>query len=418
MKSSIALLLLVVSTLTPVVYGQTVEYTKRAKNEVRDGPGNYYSLLYVFPPQVPVVPLKNKDGWVNIRFGGAQGTIESEIAGWMSKNCLVDTKPSGTSRDLDIIIGSPKASPSSVAAAIRGFALRYGKTSEAVVDSLSGMCGKMFLPRDYFPFRDGSPGFKTMPKGLKRFEQSGSYLGEYDVTMDEQGVGLGVASRVAAQGLVDNKALLRYLNLLGAYLSEATGAYDAPFAIFVVRGSQVNAIAVPGGYIFITEPMLNLCQSEAELAGVLAHEMSHIILRHGVKEIGARIMNIKMDAAMRELDEETGEEADTTEQDLEDYALAAFEGASKPRLQSYEEDADRGAVLILARAGYDPSAVARMVLRIRDAVKQNEQIQEENPFAHLDFQNRFDKVRKFIDEQLSEVKGVTNQERFTRNVKQ
>ncbi len=418
MKKLYALLLLIVSSLTQVVVGQTVEYTKRAKNEVRDGPGNYYSLLYVFPPQVPVVPLKNKDGWVNIRFGGAQGTIESEIAGWMSKNCLVDTKPSGTSRDLDIIIGSPKASPSSVAAAIRGFALRYGKTSESVVDSLSEMCGKLFSPKDYLPFRDGSPGLKKMPNGTKKFERQGSYLGEYDVTLDEQGIGLGVASRVAGQGLVDNKPLLRYLNLLGAYLSEATGAYDAPFAIFVVRGSQVNAVAIPGGYIFITEPMLNLCQSEAELAGVLAHEMSHIILKHGVKEIGARIMNIKMDEAMRELDEETGEQPDTSEQDLEDFALAAYDNVNKPRLQSYEEEADNGAVLILARAGYDPSAVARMVLRIRDAVRQNEQIQEENPFAHLDFQNRYDNVKKFIDEQLSGIKGVTNRERFVRNVKQ
>jgi len=58
-----------------------------------------------------------------------------------------------------------------------------------------------------------------------------------------------------------------------------------------------------------------------------------------------------------------------------------------------------------------------MVMRIRDAVRQNDQVQEENPFAHLDFENRYENVHKFISEELSEAKGITNQQRFVKNVK-
>ena len=414
MVRSLTVFFLIAVFLPAAVSAQTVQYTKRAKSEIRDGPGNYYPLLYVFPPGVPVVPLKHQDGWVNIHVAVEK---QSQITGWMSKYCLVEKTPASPLKDPGLIVGSPKASASSVSAAIRGFALRYGKTSSEAVDSLVKLYRRFFTPGEYAQFRLESPNFKETSHRKRAFVEKGSFLGEYDATMEEDGVGLGVAARVAGEGLVDDPQRLKYLNLLATLLSEASGAYDCPFRVLIVRSNQVNAIAIPGGFIFFTEPMLKLCRDEAELGGIIAHEMSHIIMKHGVREISERWMNIKMDEAMKELETETGEGPDSIEQDLEDLSVAAYETVNKPRLQSYEEAADSGAALMLANAGYDPTAVPRMVMRIRDAVRQNDQVQEENPFAHLDFENRYENVHKFISEELSEAKGITNQQRFVKNVK-
>ena len=392
--------------------GQNVEYTKRSKNEVREGPGNYFSLVYIFPPGIPVPIVRRESGWIYFQLGDDKPT-KKDIQGWISKNCLIAKKPRNIFKEIEFDKLSLTASPSSAAAAIRGFALRYGKTNEADVDSLLKFQEVIFSPEEYKRFKNE---MKTLAPELKRKISKlveSHCLEEYDITIDEEGVGLGIAARVAEKRLVNDQRLLKYLGLISAVLSEASGAYDVYFKVFVLRDQNVNAVSIPGGYVFLTEPIIEICEDESEIASIIAHEMMHIIMKHGVKEINQRIINIKMDEAMRELDDESGSK-DLLDDELEEFALEAYDMIHKPRLLSYEEEADRGAVLLLANVGYDVDAVSRMVLKLQDATKD---MDEDDPFVQADYQKRHKSIRKFIDEKLKGFKGNKYHERFLKNMR-
>lgn len=404
-------------------YAQKLKYTKRSKNEVREGPGNYYPMLYILPPGVPIEIIKREDGWNKFRIVEEQSIpldlkdFIDESETWISKNCLIEKAPQKSWKNIEFLWDSPRATPSSIAAAIRGYARRYGKTSTAALDSLIKFQQIWFTPQEYLQFKNEMRSFQKTPFQENLSVKYSTYFRDYDITVAEEGIGLGVAARVAGKGLLNEPQLLKYINLLGTLLADVSGAYDFSFKIMLLQGDELNAVAIPGGYIFITKAMINICRDEAELAGIIAHEMMHVVLKHGLQEIQQRIMNIKMDLAMQELEEEIGKAYGVLTEELDDLAIEAYELVVNPRLQSYEEEADLGSALFLSRAGYDPKAVPRMVLRLRDAVREYEKLELYNPFAHLDFEKRHDHVSKFIKQNLAEFKGVTNTERFLNNTK-
>ena len=404
------LVLLVLPAL--LAFSQSVEYTKRSKNEVREGPGSYFRLVAVLPKGVAVTVVKRQEGWANI-FLGEKIPQRDFVDAWMSKNCLIDKKPNTALRDLNIEWQSSKASPSSVAAAIRGFAVRYGRTKAPAVDALL-RDQQQISPEEYLRFKQETrPSAPVKQKALPAEEV---LLTDYDVTLAEEGVGLGIAARVAADGLVKDPKLLRYVNLIATLLIESSGAYDTPIRVYISKSESINAVSVPGGYIFITKKMLDMCHDEAELAAVIAHEMIHVLYHHGVKEIHQRLSNIKMDEAMNELDAEIGEQPGEVIQELEDFASEAYENVHKPRLLSYEVEADRGGAFLLAATGYDPMGMGRMLLAMREVVGKSSDINKEDPFLQRDVQRRYDKLVALIQKSMPDVKGVTNVERFRRNM--
>lgn len=397
-----------------IALAQTTEYTKRSKNEVREGPGSYFRLMGVLPRGVAIPVSKQQEGWINFAPSEKQSASDA-LSVWMSKNCLVEKKPGGALKDLRIEWNSTKASPSSIAAAVRGFAIRYGRTKPSTVDSLSKLLTDI-TPMDFIEFKRGmTTGLRFLPR-VPQISDEPILSTEYDVTIAEEGVGLGIASRVAAEGLVTDSILNRYVNLVAALLVEASGAYDTPMRVFVTKGESVNAVSVPGGYIFITLKMVRMCHDESELAAVIAHEMTHILCNHGVKEIHERLSNIRMDEAMDELDAEAGIQAGESIQELDDFAIEAYEVVNKPRLLSYELEADRGAAALLTKAGYDPMGVGRMLLTMRGIVGKSDDLNKENPLEYRDFQQRYDKVVGLVQKNFAITRGVTNAERFRRYV--
>lgn len=418
MKRWVCILWVLVCAMPDPGIAQEVEYTKRARNEVREGPGNYYPLLYILPDGTPIEIIKTDKGW--IRFRNVNRRIIEELPedvgdleNWISKNSLVEKAPRKPLEELQLLGGSLVASPSSVAAAIRGYALRYGKINPNTVDSLMSFLGPFFTPEEYAAFKQQTP-LTPAESAEKLVSRHRKFFREHTVSVAEEGVGMGIAARIAARGLVQDPELLKYVNMLGTLLVEATPAYDVPFRVLVLQDAGLNAYSVPGGYVFISEDILRLCQDEAELAAIIAHEMMHVLLRHGVEEMEERKLAIKMDAAMHELQQELGEEYSELDAELEDFAISAYETVVKPRLQSYEFEADEGAAVLLARVGYDPTAVARMALRIRDAVRQKPDLEMESPFLSVDFQRRHNHIAAFLDEELSGIRGQRNQPRFAR----
>ena len=93
---------------------------------------------------------------------------------------------------------------------------------------------------------------------------------------------------LADRKLVEDINLSRYLNLVGQALVRHSSRPELQYYFAAIESDQINAYAAPGGYIFVTTAALNLMQSEAELAGVLAHEIAHVTQRHIVKTLKIR----------------------------------------------------------------------------------------------------------------------------------
>jgi predicted Zn-dependent protease len=99
-------------------------------------------------------------------------------------------------------------------------------------------------------------------------------------------MGQQASQQVAQQlGLVDNQALQQYVQQVGERLARESERPNLPWTFRVVDDPTPNAFALPGGFIFMTRGMMDLMDSEAELAAVLGHEIGHVTARHSVTQI-------------------------------------------------------------------------------------------------------------------------------------
>jgi predicted Zn-dependent protease len=165
---------------------------------------------------------------------------------------------------------------------------------------------------------------------------------------EEIQIGKDVAARLlGAAPLAKDENLQRYVNRVGRWLALQTERPDLPWQFGVMEAPQLNAFAVPGGTIFVTRGLVERMKSEAELAGVLAHEISHVLRKHHLKAIqkGAQtaLAGEALNQALRNQNAQAREK------------LVAFGSEMYTRgLDKGDElEADRYGVVIAARAGYD-----------------------------------------------------------------
>jgi len=163
-------------------------------------------------------------------------------------------------------------------------------------------------------------------------------------------IGGGIASNLlGAAPLVKNAAVQKYVNDVGRWLALQTERPDLPWQFAVLDDDDVNAFAAPGGYVFITKGLLMHMKSESELAGVLAHEISHVLRKHHLNAIrkGART------DLMVEFGSEVAKQKGAS-QSLIKLANAGTQLYARGLDKEDEFEADRMGVVIAARAGYDP----------------------------------------------------------------
>jgi beta-barrel assembly-enhancing protease len=165
---------------------------------------------------------------------------------------------------------------------------------------------------------------------------------------EEIAIGRDVASRLlGAAPLVPDPAMQRYVNRVGRWLAAQTERPDLPWQFGVLDSPNVNAFAVPGGTIFITRGLLEKMRSEAELGGVLGHEIVHVLRKHHLKAIqkGAQsaLAGDAMSSALRE-------RAGPAREKLIAFGTEMY---SRGLDKSDELEADRLGVVIAARGGYD-----------------------------------------------------------------
>jgi predicted Zn-dependent protease len=176
-------------------------------------------------------------------------------------------------------------------------------------------------------------------------------LGRATMEIDEKQeieIGRDMAARLlGAAPLVNNAGLQHYVNNVGRWLASQTGRPDLSWRFGVLDAPQVNAFAVPGGTIFVTRGLIQRMRSEAELAGVLAHEIAHVVKKHHLKAIQksaqAGLAGEALSLAMKDSNSEAR------------GRLVRFgtEMYSRGLDKSDEMEADRLGVVIAARGGYD-----------------------------------------------------------------
>lgn len=100
----------------------------------------------------------------------------------------------------------------------------------------------------------------------------------------EIGIGKELAQEVERQAkIIDDPMIAEYVNRIGQNLVRNSDA-KVPFTIKVIDSEEVNAFALPGGFFFVNSGLIMKAESEAELAGVMAHEIAHVAARHGTRQ--------------------------------------------------------------------------------------------------------------------------------------
>lgn len=179
-------------------------------------------------------------------------------------------------------------------------------------------------------------------------------------------VAANILQRYPASGSDDLDA---YLNLLGQGLALHSPRPElyAGYRFLSLASDEINAFSTPGGHILVTFGLLRLTSDEDELAAVLAHEIAHASLRHGMDSIqGSRVMNLAATLIIATGNASGPGLADFTAafgREIADTITALLISGYS---QAYEFEADRTAMEILASAGYDPGSLRRVLSRMRD----------------------------------------------------
>ena len=238
-------------------------------------------------------------------------------------------------------------------------------------------------------------------KDPKKPKEDVSAIGERDVDGSlnfysiEKEIALGrqMAQEVEQTAkIVDDPVISEYVNRIGQNLVRNSDA-KVPFTIKVIDSDEVNAFALPGGFFFINTGIIELADNEAELAGVMAHEIAHVTARHGTRQATrGQVANLAT-IPLIFLGGWTG------------YGVRQAAGLAVPLTflkfsRGFEKEADFLGVQYLYASGYDPTAMVQFFERLKAQEKKKPSSISKVFRSHPLTKDRIKLVQKSIDEVL------------------
>jgi predicted Zn-dependent protease len=220
----------------------------------------------------------------------------------------------------------------------------------------------------------------------------------------EREIGFGIAATVAGRyRVVEDSALQSYVGLVGAAVAEQSvrGA-EVGFRFAVLDTEDVNAFAAPGGYIFVTRGALALMESEAELAGVLAHEVAHVDEKHVLDDI-------RRSDVMATASDEAALTGPLLDRISELGANLLFTGLARED----EVRADSLGVVYASAVGYRPDGMLHFLQHLDQAARAQEGGMREWVATHPPMSERIEAVQRVLASTgLRPDQGVGGEARF------
>jgi predicted Zn-dependent protease len=176
---------------------------------------------------------------------------------------------------------------------------------------------------------------------------------------EEREMGLGVVEEATREmPLLQDEPVVQFVRELGSHIVRRADTTGRDYEFRVIDSEMPNAFAIPGGFIFVNRGILERAESASELAGVLAHEIGHVVERHGLEQMAkARNTNTAVGLIYVLLGRAPG----AAEQVALQVAGSAYMAKHS---REAEREADRVAVVYLARAGLDPRGMPRFFQRL------------------------------------------------------
>ncbi|HEV3485798.1 MAG TPA: M48 family metalloprotease, partial [Vicinamibacterales bacterium] len=174
---------------------------------------------------------------------------------------------------------------------------------------------------------------------------------------DERALGEQVSTMIRQKfGVVQDKDVTKYVTLGGTVMTQASTRPDLKWEFIVLDTDGVNAFAAPGGIVHITRGALGFIKSEAELAGVLAHEIAHITKKHTVNSIKKnKTVHLASDVA-------PGSNAY-----ISALANAAYDNIVQNGFDRGDEnDADQEGIRLANKIGYSPAGLSAFLQKLAD----------------------------------------------------
>src|SRR5262245_34152790 len=187
---------------------------------------------------------------------------------------------------------------------------------------------------------------------------SGSAGSGFNLFTPEQDVEIGKKSEVEAEHqlpMLDDATADRYVDALVKKLAANAPGPTFPYHARAVNDPSINAFALPGGPTFVNRGLLEAVHSEDELAGVMAHEISHVALRHGTHQASKAYI---AQAGLGGLGGLLGQESAATAQVVNVIGGVGLNALFLKYSRDAESEADAMGAQIMAKSGYDPNAMA------------------------------------------------------------
>lgn len=197
--------------------------------------------------------------------------------------------------------------------------------------------------------------FRNAAKALQQPEKRALLSGYSE--QEEIAIGRQIAGNLlGAVPLVKDAKLQKYVNNVGRWVASQSERADLAWHFGVIDSNDINAFAAPGGYIFVTRGLYRLLNDEAELAGVLAHEIGHVLRKHHLKILQQSKL---IDLGGKLLSKQAG-----GEDKIQNLIGSGAEIMSRSLDKNAEFEADRIGVVLSARAGYDAYGLPQVLQEI------------------------------------------------------
>ncbi|WP_395058365.1 M48 family metalloprotease [Polaromonas sp.] len=211
------------------------------------------------------------------------------------------------------------------------------------------------------------------PSGGTQAAQAGNLIGLLSQSLEQidepKEIEIGrqlAAVLLGSKPLHPDLALQRYVNQLGRWISLQSARPHLPWTFGVLDDPGFNAFAAPGGYVFVTRGLVDRVADEAELAGILAHEITHVTGKHHLQAMAKSARSGLLTQAIGS--QVRGQLAGAVSAQFLSLGRDLY---TRGLDQSDEFEADRNGVALAARAGFDPYGLLAVLQQLRTATPDN-----------------------------------------------